>query len=184
LHELAARLHLDPAPLGRLDFAVLPPPRLTGSYALDALLAGDFYTLRAAAGQLILPVLTLGLVTAVPVLKITRAAVERLLDTDYIRFARAKGLSRHRVARHAVQGALPSIVTLLAHLYGSLLGGAVLIEVVFSWGGAGQYAVGAVLNADINAALGFVVFTAVFSLFIYLLADLLHFVIDPRTRHL
>jgi peptide/nickel transport system permease protein len=87
------------------------------------------------------------------------------------------------VARDAVLGARPSIGTLLAHLYGSLLGGAVLIEVVFSWGGAGQYAVGAVLNADINAALGFVVFTAVFSLFIYLLADLLHFVIDPRTRH-
>jgi peptide/nickel transport system permease protein len=122
-------------------------------------------------------------VTAVPVLKITRAAVARLFDADYIRFARAKGLSRRRVAQHAIKGALPAVITLLGNLYGSLLGGAVLIEVVFSWGGAGQYAVGAVLNADINAALGFVVFTAVFSLFIYLLVDLIQFAIDPRTRH-
>ena len=171
-----------PAPLGRLDFAVFPPERLTGSYALDALLTGDFETFRAAASQLILPVVTLGIVTAVPILKMTRSTVERLSDSEFVRFADAKGLSRSRVSRHVLRNALPSIVTILGILYGTLVGGVVLVEVVFSWGGAGQYAVSAVLNADINAALGFVLMAAVLSLAVHLLVDLASFALDPRVR--
>jgi len=147
-----------PAPLGRLDFAVLPPERITGSYALDALIAGDLGAAGAALKQLVLPVITLGVVTAVPVLKVTRSAVERLNSSDFVRFAESKGLSDRRVSLHLLRNALPSIVTLLGLLYSQLLGGAVLVEVVFSWGGAGQYVVAAVLNADISAALGFIVF--------------------------
>jgi len=147
-----------PAPLGRLDFAVLPPERITGSYALDALIAGDLGAAGAALKQLVLPVITLGVVTAVPVLKVTRSAVERLNSSDFVRFAESKGLSDRRVSMHLLRNALPSIVTLLGLLYSQLLGGAVLVEVVFSWGGAGQYVVAAVLNADISAALGFIVF--------------------------
>ena len=67
-------------------------------------------------------------------------------------------------------------------LYGFLIGGAVLVEIVFSWGGAGQYAVQGVLNADINPVLGFVLFSAIFSLVIYLIVDLIYFAIDPRIR--
>ena len=147
-----------PAPLGRLDFAVLPPERITGSYALDALIAGDLGVAGAALKQLVLPVITLGVVTAVPVLKVTRSAVERLNSSDFVRFAESKGLSDRRVSLHLLRNALPSIVTLLGLLYSQLLGGAVLVEVVFSWGGAGQSVVAAVLNADISAALGFIVF--------------------------
>ena len=77
---------------------------------------------------------------------------------DFVRFAESKGLSDRRVSLHLLRNALPSIVTLLGLLYSQLLGGAVLVEVVFSWGGAGQYVVAAVLNADISAALGFIVF--------------------------
>jgi ABC-type dipeptide/oligopeptide/nickel transport system permease component len=171
-----------PAPLGRLDFAVLPPARLTGSYLIDALLAGDLETFRAAAGQLVLPVVTLGFVNAVPILKMTRSTVERLQSSDFVRFADAKGLSEWRVSGHVLRNALPSIVTVTGMLYGTLLGGAVLIEVVFSWGGAGQYAVSAVLNADINAALGFVLVTAALSLAIHLAVDLILFALDPRLQ--
>ena len=171
-----------PAPLGRLDFAVLPPDRITGSYALDALIAGDLGAAGAALKQLVLPVITLGMVTAVPVLKVTRSGVERLNSSDFVRFAESKGLSDRRVALHLLRNALPSIVTLLGLLYSQLLGGAVLIEVVFSWGGAGQYVVSAVLNADINAALGFIVFAAILSLFVHLLVDLACLALDPRMR--
>lgn len=173
---------IAPAPLGRLDFAVLPPPRVTGSYALDALLAGDWATFRAAAGQLVLPVATLGLIYAVPVLVMTRTTVARLGDSDFIRFAEAKGLRPRRISRHALRNALPSVVTVLGVLYGTLIGSVVLVEVVFAWGGAGQYAVSAVLNADINASLGFILVTAVISLGVHLVVDLIAMALDPRLR--
>src|SRR5690606_1055809 len=96
-------LQWAPPPVGRLDFATLPPDRLTGSFMLDALLAGDFETARSAASQLVLPVLTLGVVYAVPVLGMTRATVERLNDSEFVRFADAKGLTPARVARHVLR---------------------------------------------------------------------------------
>ena len=72
------------------------------------------------------------------------------------------------VVRHALRNALPSVVTIISVLYGFLIGGAVLVEIVFSWGGAGQYAVQGVLNSDLYPVLGFVLFSAIFSLFVYL----------------
>jgi peptide/nickel transport system permease protein len=92
------------------------------------------------------------------------------------------GLPHRQVVRHALRNALPSVVTIVSVLYGFLIGGAVLVEIVFSWGGAGQYAVQGVLNSDINPVLGFVVFSAIFSLFIYLIVDLIYMAIDPRIR--
>jgi ABC-type dipeptide/oligopeptide/nickel transport system permease component len=177
-----ATLGWAPAPLGRLDIAMLPPERFTGSFLVDALLAGDIETARAAASQLVLPVLTLGLVTAIPILKITRSAVEQLNASDFVRFAAAKGLPAWRISRHVLRAALPQIVPALGPLASALIGGTVLIEVVFAWGAAGQYAVSAVLNADINAALGFVLAAAALSLVIHLLVDLLSLGIDPRIR--
>jgi ABC-type dipeptide/oligopeptide/nickel transport system permease component len=175
-------LHLVPAPLGRLDFEVTPPPTITGSYLLDSLMTGNFAAFRSAAGHLILPVATLGFINAGPILKVTQSTVERILGSDFIRYAEMSGLSPRTVMRQAVRNALPSIVTIISVLYGFLIGGAVLVEIVFSWGGAGQYAVQGVLNNDINPVLGFVLFAAVLSLIIYLLVDLLYFALDPRMR--
>ena len=172
---------VTPPPIGRLDFAVFPPPAITGSYALDALLTGNWSSFRAAASQLILPVATLGIIYTVPILIMTRATIERLNETDFIRFAEAKGLSPSRVSRHALRNALPAIVTVIGMLYGTLVGSVVLVEVVFAWGGAGQYAVSAVLNADINASLGFILMAAVVSLLVNLIVDLVALALDPGT---
>lgn len=171
-----------PAPLGRIDFAVIPPEPVTGALLVDSALAGNWQAFRSAAGHLVLPVLTLGLVNAGPILKMTQATTERMLDSDFSRYAELCGLPRKVVVRQALRNALPSVITIVSVLYGFLLGGAVLVEIVFSWGGAGQYAVQGVLNADLNPVLGFVLYSAVLSLFIYLLVDLLYFLIDPRTR--
>jgi ABC-type dipeptide/oligopeptide/nickel transport system permease component len=171
-----------PAPMGRLDIAVLAPPQVTGFLTLDALLAGDHEAFRSALSQLVLPVLTLGIVNAGPILKMTQSSVERMLEADFSRYQHLCGLSRGEIRRHALRNALPSVLTVVSVLYGYLLGGAVLVETVFSWGGAGQYAVNAVLNADLNAIMGFIVFSAVFSLLVYLVVDFLYLLIDPRTR--
>ncbi len=171
-----------PPPIGRLDFALFPPPAVTGSYLIDALLDGNMDAFRGAAAQLLLPVATLAIIYIVPMLTMTRATVERLNETDFIRFANAKGLTPGRVSLHALRNALPAIVTVISSLYGTLVGSVVLVEVVFAWGGAGQYAVSAVLNADINASLGFILMAAVVSLGIHLVVDLFSLVLDPRVR--
>ncbi|WP_417408945.1 ABC transporter permease [Hoeflea sp.] len=173
---------IAPPPIGRLDFAIFPPPPITGSYALDALLDGNLAGFRAAFAQLVLPVSTLGIIYAVPILTMTRATIERLNETDFIRFANAKGLSPARVSRHALRNALPSVITVIGMLYGTLIGSVVLVEVVFAWGGAGQYAVSAVLNADINASLGFILMAAIVSLGVNLIVDLVSLALDPGTQ--
>jgi peptide/nickel transport system permease protein len=171
-----------PAPMGRLDIALLAPPQVTGLVTVDALLAGDLDAFRSAAAQLVLPVLTLGIVHAGPILKMTQSTVERMLEADFSQYQHLCGLPRASIRRHALRNALPSVLTVISVLYGFLLGGAVLVETVFSWGGAGQYAVNAVLNADLNAVMGFIIVSAVFSLLLYLLVDFAYLLIDPRTR--
>jgi ABC-type dipeptide/oligopeptide/nickel transport system permease component len=175
-------LGVAPAPLGRIDFTVVPPPDLTGSLLIDSLISGNWAALRNAAGHLILPVLTLGLIYAAPILKMTQSTMERMLDADFSRYAEMCGLPRRVVVRKALRNSLPSVITIVSVLYGFLIGGAVLVEIVFSWGGAGQYAVQGVLNADLNPVLGFVLYSAILSLVIYLIVDLIYFGLDPRTR--
>jgi ABC-type dipeptide/oligopeptide/nickel transport system permease component len=175
-------LGIVPAPLGRLDFTVIPPPEVTGSLLIDSLISGNWAALRNAAGHLVLPVLTLGLINAAPILKMTQSTMERMLEADFSRYAEMCGLPRHVVVRKALRNSLPSVITIVSVLYGFLIGGAVLVEIVFSWGGAGQYAVQGVLNADLNPVLGFVLYSAILSLVIYLIVDLIYFALDPRTR--
>jgi peptide/nickel transport system permease protein len=170
------------APLGRIDLAVVPPRTITGSLVVDSLLTGNIDALSSSFGHLVLPVLTLGIINAGPILKMTQTMVTRALSSEFVQYAEICGLPRRVVLRQAVRAALPAIVTIISVLFGFLIGGAVLVEIVFSWGGAGQYAVQGVLNADVNPVLGFVVFSAVLSLVIYLVVDLIYYALDPRTR--
>lgn len=176
-------LQWAPAPLGRIDLAVIPPPPVTGVLTIDSLLTGDWQAFRSACAHLVLPVVTLGLINAGPILKMTQATMEKMLQSDFSRYEVLCGMPHRRVVRHALRNALPSVVTIISVLYGFLIGGAVLIEMVFSWGGAGQYAVQGVLNSDLYPVLGFVLFSAIFSLFVYLAVDLIYLAIDPRISH-
>jgi ABC-type dipeptide/oligopeptide/nickel transport system permease component len=175
-------LNWAPAPLGRIDMAVIPPVQVTGFYTIDSLIAGDWAAFRSSLAHMVLPVTTLGLINAGPILKMTQSSMEKAMHADFSHYEVLCGLPHRQVVRHALRNALPSVVTIVSVLYGFLIGGAVLVEIVFSWGGAGQYAVQGVLNSDINPVLGFVVFSAIFSLFIYLILDLIYMAIDPRIR--
>jgi len=173
-------LQIVPAPLGRLDFAVLPPPTVSGFLIVDSLIARNWPALGSALSHLCLPVLTLSLINAGPIMKMTQSTMDRMLQSDFSRYEVLSGLPRRMVVGHALQNAMPSVVTIISVLYGYLLGGAVLVELVFSWGGAGQYAVQGVLNSDIYPVLGFVLFSAIFSLVVYLVVDIVYVAIDPR----
>ncbi len=170
------------SPIGRIDVTVTTPHMITGFYTVDSLLTGNWEAFRSSVHHLILPVLTLGLVNAGPILKMTQATMERTLEADFSLYGRLCGLPEKLVIRRAFRNALPSVITIVSVLYGFLIGGAVLIEIVFSWGGAGQYAVQGVLNSDFNPVLGFVIFSALFSLVVYLIVDLIYLAIDPRIR--
>jgi ABC-type dipeptide/oligopeptide/nickel transport system permease component len=172
-----------PAPLGRLDIAVIAPEPVTGFMTIDTLLAGDLEAFRSAVAHLILPVLTLGLINAGPIMKMTQSSMENMLTSDASRYEVLCGIPQRLVTRHALRNALPSIITIISVLYGYLIGGAVLVEIVFSWGGAGQYAVQGVLNSDIYPVLGFVLFSAIFSLVVYIVVDLIYVMVDPRISH-
>ena len=180
---LYVNLGLTAAPNGRLDVGINPPPEITGAYTIDSLVTGNLTAFRSAVAHLFLPALTLAIVTIGPILKMTRSTMQQMLSADFTRYARLCGLPEGLVARYALRNALPPIVTLVAVLYSFLIGGAVLVEVVFGWGGAGQYAVQGVLDADFAVIQGFVLLAAILSLVVYLLVDLIYFAIDPRLTH-
>ena len=169
-----------PAPLGQLDFAVSTPEHVTGAYALDALLTGNWEALASATGQLVLPVTTLVLVYMPLVLKTARSSMEEMLESSFLLQARASGLPRGLQLRYALRNALPPVVTVVGIEFWFLLGGAVLVETIFAWGGLGQYAVESVINSDYAPVQAVVLVTAFFTTLVFLVVDLLYHLLDPR----
>ncbi|MDR1754981.1 MAG: ABC transporter permease [Eubacterium sp.] len=182
IYFLYVRLKLVAAPLGRLDLAFNLPPTVTGMILLDTLIAGDFAAFGNAVSHMLLPVATLSIVLLGPILKMTRSSMREAMGGNYVYYAKMCGMKSRKIVLYAFRSALPPIVTIIAVYYGFMLGGAVLIEQVFGWGGLGQYAVQAVVNKDFNAIQGFLVLSAVFSLFLYLIVDIVYMIIDPRIR--
>ena len=176
------QFQLIPPPLGRFPLIMTEPPRVTGMLTIDSLLAGDLDAFRAASAQLVAPVLTLGLLNAAPITRMTRSTMHDILQGDFIRYAQACGLPPSKVARYAFQSILPPVVTLIGFLYAFLIGGAVLVETVFSWNGVGQYAVQSIINKDYAPVQAFVLMAGVFSLVVYLIVDLIYMLVDPRVR--
>jgi peptide/nickel transport system permease protein len=170
-------------PLGQLDIAVLPPERRTGFLLVDSVLAGNLEALQSHLSHLVMPVAALVFVYSGNILKITVVSVTEALRAPYMKYAKAFGLSSRTMTWYAIRNALPPIVTITGVTYSFLLGGAVLIEAVFGWGGLGQYAVHAVVNSDYPGMQGFILVAALFSLVVYLVVDLLYFLVNPRMRY-
>jgi ABC-type dipeptide/oligopeptide/nickel transport system permease component len=174
------KLRLFPAPLGQLDVSVSAPRTITGMYLVDSLLTADWRAFGSSLRHLILPEMTLVFVYMGLVVRMAASSLQNVLRADFIRTARASGLRPARVNWLALRNALPPVLTVLGISYAYLLGGAVLVETIFAWGGIGQYAVQAVTNSDYMAIEGFVLTAAVFTMLVYLLVDIGHFLLDPR----
>lgn len=166
---------------GRLDAYSLPPPVKTGLVTIDSLLVGDREVFVDALRHLLLPGLVLGMFSAALLTRMTRSALLEVLGQDYIRTARAKGLTRARViARHAMRNASLPILTVLGTLFGSLLTGAVLTETIFSWPGIGGYATTSAISLDFPAVMGVTLIAGLAYSVVNLLVDLLYAFFDPR----
>ena len=170
-----------PAPLGRLDPVYSPPPTVTGLYLVDALLVGDLALWWAAFKQLVLPTVTMALFVLAPIARMTRASMLQVLSSDFVRTARASGLSKTTVqVRYALRNALLPVVTTLGMVFGFMLGSSVIIEKVFGWPGVGSYAIDALTASDYAPVQGFVLAMGVLFVLLNLLVDVLYTLIDPR----
>jgi ABC-type dipeptide/oligopeptide/nickel transport system permease component len=172
-----------PSPLGRLDPVFTPPPTFTGFYLVDAAIAGDGALWWASFRQLILPVLTMGLFVLAPIARMTRASMLAVLSSDFVRTARASGLSSATVlVRYALRNALLPVVTTLGMVFGFMIGSSVVIEKVFGWPGVGSYAIDALTASDYAPVQGFVLTMGLLFVLLNLAIDLLYVVIDPRVK--
>jgi peptide/nickel transport system permease protein len=166
---------------GRLDQGMAPPTDITGFYLVDSLLTWNLPVFFNALRHIVLPAFTLGFVHLGIVARQIRSAMLEQLGEDYIRTARAFGLSRLTVVvRHALPNALIPSVTVLGLALGDLLYGAVLTETVFGWPGMGAYVVDSIQALDFPAVMGFAVVVSFVYVVLNLVVDLLYRWIDPR----
>ena len=157
---------------------------VTGLVTLDALLSGRLDVFWDALVHLVLPVLTLLVVSSAGLIKGTRASMVEALSSDYVRTARAKGITEGVVVRkHARRNALLTVVTLAGLSVSTLLQGAVIAETLYGYPGVGAWAAQAAALGDLPGVLGFALLAATIVVLVNLATDLLYTLIDPRVRY-
>jgi peptide/nickel transport system permease protein len=169
---------------GRLDPMVPAPARLTGFYLFDSTVTGNWPALQSALAHLALPVVASVMARLAVGLKLTRVTMLEVLGETYVRTARSKGLANARViVVHGLRNALVPIITTLGLQFSALLGGTVIVEVVFAWPGIGRYAVGSIRTLDFPAIMSVTVVLAAVFLVVNLIVDMLYVMLDPRIRY-
>jgi peptide/nickel transport system permease protein len=174
------RLGITPVQ-GRIDG--WGPEAITGFYTVDALLRGDWDTLKGALRYLALPTLTLAIPAAATIVRFTRAGVLNVLSSNFVFYQGAMGLPRRVVIwKYILRSAMIGTLTQIGLVFGNLLAGAVVVETVFSWPGLGLFAYNSILQSDYNAIMGFTLFTGSVFIAVNLLVDIAQAILDPRER--
>ena len=175
-------LHIFPSG-GRID-TLMRPMDGTGFYFFDTLIIGDYEAFFNALQHAILPAVTLAGYSMAIITRMTRSSMLDILHQDYIRTARAKGLSAFKViGKHAFRNALLPIITVIGLQFGALLSGAVLTETVFAWPGIGSYSVECILRSDFPVIQAVVLIVATVFVVMNLVVDLLYAALDPRVKY-
>ena len=183
IYLLYSTWHLLPAPMGRLSPQSVPPHQVTGLLLVDSLLAGDGAAFIDAVRHLVLPVAVLAFAAVAPLARITRTSMLEILSSPHVRATRSLGIPARRVVwTYAFRNAMLPVLTMLAIVYGFLLGGSVLVETVFAWPGLGRYAFNAVSGNDYPAVQGFILYATVIYVTIFIVVDVLYGVLDPRVE--
>ena len=169
---------------GRNNLILYSVEPVTGFMLVDTLLAGDFGAFRDAVWHLILPAIVLGTIPLAVIARITRSSMLEVLSEDYVRTARAKGLSPLRViGLHALRNALIPVVTVIGLQIGTALAGAVLTETIFSWPGVGKWLIESIGRRDYPALQGGILLISSCVIVMNLVIDLLYGAINPRISH-
>jgi peptide/nickel transport system permease protein len=181
-YVFAVRLGWLPS-IGRIDI-LSTAKHPTNFYVLDAIIERDWSTLSDVLKHLILPALALGSIPLAVVARITRAAVLDVQNEDYVRTARAKGMSPAVVdRRHILRNAMLPVTTVIGLQTGLLLSGAILTETVFAWPGVGTWLSEAIFNRDYPVLQGGILFLAIVFVVVNLVVDLTYGLINPRIRY-
>ncbi len=176
-------LDVAPAPLGRLGPEITPPARVTGLYVVDALVTGNGRALASSLHHLMLPAITLGFAVMAPLTRMVRATMLEILESDFVKAAWAAGLTpRQVIYGDALRNALIPVITVLGVIFGFLMAGNVVVEIVYAWPGLGNYAVTSLMTKDSGPIQSFVLFVAVVYVLVNLAVDLLYGLVDPRIR--
>jgi len=169
---------------GRLSTGALPPDHVTGFFLIDALLARDLPLFKDALVHLIMPAATLALPEVAVTSRLTRTSMLDVLLQDYVRTARAKGLHERQVVWvHALKNALLVPLTMVGMQVGWVLGGSLLVESVFSWGGLGFLAFHAIYKRDFPILMGVTIVMCTIFVLSNLVVDILYSYLDPRITH-
>ena len=167
---------------GRISLLYFFPP-VTGFMLIDSLLSGQAGAFKSAVSHLILPGIVLATIPLAVIARQTRSAMLAVLSEDYVRTARAKGLSSFRVVGvHALRNALIPVVTTIGLQVGVLLAGAILTETIFSWPGIGKWMVDSVFRRDYPVVQGGLLLIAIVIMVVNLVVDLTYGLINPRVR--
>jgi dipeptide transport system permease protein len=180
---VAEQWHLTPVS-GRIDLIRFDYDTPTGFMLIDSLLSDEPGAFVDAVRHLILPSVVLGTIPLAVIARMTRSSMLEVLSEDYVRTARAKGLSPFRVIGvHALRNALIPVTTVIGLMTGSLLAGAVLTETIFSWPGIGHYLIEAISRRDYPALQGGIMLVSAVVIIVNLLVDTTYGLINPRIRH-
>lgn len=159
-------------------------PTETGLMLVDSLLSGQKGAFSSALSHLILPTIVLGTIPLAVIARQTRSAMLEVLNEDYIRTAKAKGLSQMRIVGvHALRNAMIPVITTIGLQIGVLMAGAILTETIFSWPGIGKWLIDSISRRDYPSVQGGLLLIAVIIMVVNLIVDLLYGWINPRIRH-
>lgn len=168
---------------GRISLLYFFEP-VTGFMLIDSLLSGEKGAFASAVSHLILPTIVLGTIPLAVIARQTRSAMLEVLDEDYVRTARAKGLSPFRVVGvHALRNALIPVITVIGLQVGVLFAGAILTETIFSWPGIGKWMVDSIFRRDYPSVQGGLLLIAGIVMIVNLLVDVIYGFINPKIRH-
>ncbi len=181
---LLMSVQLDITPVAGRISSLYWVDQVTGFMIIDAWLSGERGAVSSAFSHLVLPSIVLGTIPMAVIARMTRSSMLEVLGEDYIRTARAKGLSPIRVVmKHALRNALIPVITVIGLQMGTLLSGAILTETIFAWPGIGKWLIDAIGRRDYPVVQGGLLMIACIIILVNLLVDLMYGVINPRVRH-
>lgn len=170
-------------PIGRLSGWSIAPPTVTGFLTIDSIIDGDIGLFWEAMGKMLLPAASMAIFAIAPLMRMMRSGMIDALDSDYIRAARAYGVSERRIlAQYALPNAMLPVLATMGMALSTMLGANIMIEKLFAWPGIGSYSINALMGVDYAPVQAFILIVACMFVILTMVIDIISAAIDPRYK--